>query len=49
LNTLSILFVLSVVLHVSLAWMADGMTTDVYRRICVFVDIDKVALHFNIN
>ena len=38
LNTMSILFVLSVVLlHVSLEWMADGMTIDVYRCIFVFL------------
>ena len=37
LNTLSILFVLSVVLHVSMAYMADAMTIDVYRRIFVFL------------
>jgi len=33
LNTLSILCVLSVVLQVSLAKMADGITADVYRPI----------------
>ena len=43
LNTLSILFVLSAVLHVSLAQMADGMTTDVYRRIFVFLLIFLTA------
>jgi len=36
LNTLSILFVLSVV-HFSLAQMADWMTTDVYGCIFVFL------------
>jgi len=44
LNTLIILSVLLVVLHVSLVWMADGNTDDVYRHILMFLLI-FVGLH----